>query len=185
MADVTARLGKLEQQIADLSNAVKTMQAPAAPPPAAGQPQASVSSGLAPAPPPAGELYDNAKRDASGGKYDLALQEFSEYLKYYPTGPYAPNAQFYIGDIHSKQGDYETALKDFDLVLEKYPANNKTADALYLKGQTLIKMGRRNAAAVEFRQLIKEYRSSDLAVKAQAQLKQLGLSAAAPSTRRK
>jgi tol-pal system protein YbgF len=184
MADVTARMGKLEQQIADLSNAVKTMQAPAAPPPATGsQPPGSASSS-GPAPPPAGELYENARRDMLGGKSDLALQEFAEYLRYYGTGPYAPNAQFYIGEIHSKQGDYTTALQDFDLVLEKYPANNKTADARYMKGQTLVKMGKRTSGAAEFRQLIKEYPRSEQAVKAQAQLKQLGLSAATPARRK-
>jgi len=37
MADVTARMGKLEQQLMDLSNAVRTMQTPVAPPPGAGQ----------------------------------------------------------------------------------------------------------------------------------------------------
>ena len=184
MADITTRMGKLEQQIVDLSNAVKTMQTPAAPPPATGSQLPGSASSSGPAP-PAGELYDNARRDMLGGKSDLALQEFAEYLKYYGTGPYAPNAQFYIGEIHAKQGDYVNALQDFDLVLEKYPANNKTADARYLKGLTLVKMGKRTAGAAEFRQLIKEYPRSEQAVKAQAQLKQLGLSAATPPTRRK
>jgi hypothetical protein len=32
MADVTTRLGKLEQQVMDLSNAVRTMNSPAPPP---------------------------------------------------------------------------------------------------------------------------------------------------------
>ena len=182
MADITTRMSKLEQQIADLSNAVKTMQAPAAPPPpAGGQAPASASN---PNAPPAGELYENARRDMLGGKSDLALQEFAEYLKYYGTGPYAPNAQFYIGEIHAKQGDYATALQDFDMVLERYPTNNKTADARYMKGQTLVKMGKRTSGAAEFRQLIKEYPGSEQAVKAQAQLKQLGLSAATPPRRK-
>jgi tol-pal system protein YbgF len=183
MADVTTRMGKLEQQIMDLSNAVKTMPAPASPPPPAGG-QANPATGSAAAAPPAGQLYDNAYRDMSGGKYDLALQEFTEYLKYYPNGPNAPNAQFYIGEIHAKQGEYETALQDFNLVLEKYPANNKTADAMYVKGLTLVKMGKRTAGAAEFRQLIKDYPHTELATKAQAQLKTLGLSAATPPRRK-
>jgi len=185
MADVTTRMGKLEQQIIDLSNAIKTMTPAAPPPPAAGG-QSPAPSASMPAAPPAGELYDNARRDMLGGKSDLALQEFSEYLRYYGTGPYAPNAQFYIGELHAKQGDFETALKDFDSVLEKYPDNNKTADAHLMKGQTLVRMGKRNAGVAEFRQIIKEYPHTDQAAKAQAQLKQLGLSAAAPAaTRRK
>jgi tol-pal system protein YbgF len=180
VSDITARMGKLEQQILDLSNAVRTMQTPAPPPPgAAGQPPASAGTAPAAAP-PADTLYQNALRDKSGGKDDLALQEFSEYLKYYATSSYAPNAQFYIGEIHFKQGDYEAALQDFDMVLEKYPANNKTPDARYMKGQTLVKLTRRNAGAAEFRALIRQYPNSDMAAKAQSQLRQLGLSAATP-----
>ena len=59
-----------------------------------------------------------------------------------------------------------------------------TADARYMKGQTLVKMGKRTSGAAEFRQLIKEYPRSEQAVKAQAQLKQLGLSAATPARRK-
>ena len=93
-------------------------------------------------------LYTNANRDRLGGKIDLALQEFSDYVKYYPDGTLAPAAQFWIGNIYFTQGDYDNALKAFDLVLEQFPANNsKTPDALYWKGKTLMKLGKRNAAA--------------------------------------
>jgi tol-pal system protein YbgF len=185
VSDITARMGKLEQQILDLSNAVRTMQTPAPPPPGTtGQsPAGSGSPAASPAAaPPADILYQNALRDKTGGKDDLALQEFGEYLKYYATSSYAPNAQFYIGEIHFKQGDYEAALQDFDMVLEKYPANNKTPDARYMKGQTLVKLSRRTAGAAEFRALIRQYPNTDLAAKAQRELKQLGLS---PSTARR
>jgi tol-pal system protein YbgF len=182
VADTNSRLGKIEQQILDLGNAIRSMQSPAAPPPGAGSPPAAAGGA---APPPADTLYENARRDKSGGKADLAVQEFTEYLKYYPTGPYAPNAQYYIGEIHFAQGEYDSALHDFDLVLEKYPNNNKTPDAHYMKGQTLVKMGKRTAGAAEFRTLIRDYPRTDLATKALSQLKLLGLSATTSPARRR
>ena len=132
MADVTQRLGKLEQQMMDLKNAVSTMQSPPAAPP--GGSVAPSSGGTASGPPPiSGEtLYQSANRDRLGGKADLALQEFTDYLKYYGEAPLAPAAQFWIGNIYFDQGDYENALKAFDMVLEKYRDNNKTPDALYM-----------------------------------------------------
>jgi tol-pal system protein YbgF len=172
MADVTSRLGRLQQQIVDLSNAVKTIQTPAAPPPPAGG--AIGSAGGAP-PVSAEALYANAMRDRSGGKPDLALQEFNDYLKYYHTMDLAPNAQFYIGEIHYQQGDYEAAAQDFDAVLEQWPDNNKTPDAMYMKGMTLMKMGRRTQGAQELRELIKKYPSTNLAEKACNQIKAVGL----------
>jgi tol-pal system protein YbgF len=130
-------------------------------------------------------LYQNATRDKLGGKNDLALQEFNDYLKYYGEAPLAPAAQFWVGSIQFDHGDFDDALNAFDLVLEKYPANNKTPDALYMKGRTLLKLNRRNDAAKEFRELIRRYPGSDATTKAKAQLKQMGLSAATSASRRR
>ncbi|HWC00718.1 MAG TPA: tetratricopeptide repeat protein [Bryobacteraceae bacterium] len=169
MADVAARLGKLQQQVLDLSNAAKTIQAP--PPPGGG----GMASSGGPPPMSAESLYANAMRDRSGGKSDLALQEFRDYLKYFPNTDLAPNAQFYIGEIHYQLGDYDAAIQEFDAVLEKYPDNNKTADAMYMKGATLMKMGRRTQGAQEMRELIKKFPSSNLSEKACSQIKAVGL----------
>ena len=124
---------------------------------------------------PADTLYNNAQRDRLGGKLDLAMQEFQQYLQYYPQTDLAPNAQYYIAEIHFSQGDLESALKEFDLVLEKYPDNSKTPDALYMKGQTLVKLGRRTQGGQEFQELIKRFPAHDLSKKACSQLQTMGL----------
>jgi TolA-binding protein len=179
VGDLTSLMSKLQAQITDLSNAMKTMQNPAAPPPAAGGvPQAS---GGAP-PMPASDLYNNAMRDRSGGKVDLAVQGFSDYLRFYGNTELAPNAQFQIADVHFSQGDYENALKEFDMVLEKYPDNNKTADSLLYKGRALVKMpGHKTEGANEFMEVIRRYPKSDQSVQACTERKALGLNCGAPS----
>ena len=134
------------------------------------------------------QSYQNALRDMQGGQLDLAQQEFLDYLKYFPTTDYAPNAQFYLGDIALRKGDAEGAIAAFDAVLERFSENSKTADARYMKGRALITAGKPTAAAQEFRELIKRYPDSGLADKAKSQLKALGYSsspAAAPAKSRK
>jgi TolA-binding protein len=172
VGDLTAMLTKMQTQLVDLNNAVKVMAAPPAPPPPAGEPSASAST-EAPAM-PATDLYNNASRDRTAGKLDLAVQEFSDYLKWYGNTELAPNAQYYIAWIHASQGDYDTAVKDYDLVLEKYPDNNKTADALYGKGIALTKLGRRTDGAREFQELMKRFPKHNLAPQACSQLTSLG-----------
>ena len=49
-------------------------------------------------------LYNNAVRDYTGGKNDLASQEFSEYLKFYPNTDLAGNSYFYLGEIQFRAG---------------------------------------------------------------------------------
>ena len=127
------------------------------------------------------QLYQNAVSDRLGGKFDLALQEFSDYLKWYGNTDLAPNAQFYIASIHASQGDYESAVREFDMVIEKYPDNNnKIPDAMYGKGQALMKLGRRTDAGNQYRQLIQRFPRNDLSNKACDQLKSMGLGCAVP-----
>jgi tol-pal system protein YbgF len=193
VADLSSQMGKLQQQMIDIGNAVRTMQTPAAaPPPAAGQ--TGMGTGAPPSasagvPPVSAEtLYQNAMRDRSGGKDDLALQEFGDYLKYFGDSTLAPNAQYYVAEIHSKQNNLDQALAEFDMVLEKYPDNNKTPDALYMKGATLVKVGKRTQGKQEFCELVKRFPSTDLANRARSQVKALGLTcgpAAAPARRKK
>ncbi len=177
--DMNSRLGKIERQMVDLSNTVKVIQAPAAPPPggnAAGSPPPGVS---------AESLYANAMRGKDSGSYDMALQDFGDYLRYFGNTDTAPNAQFYIGEINFRKGNLDAALQAFDMVLEKYPQNNKTLDAMYMKGQTLVKMGERTKGAAEYQELIRTSPGSELAAKARAQLKAMGLSAGTPARRKK
>jgi TolA-binding protein len=166
LAEINVRLGKLDQRITDLENTIRLMQAPAAPPaPAA-------TSG----PPPgvsAKSLYDSALRDKMGGNFDLALKEFTDYLAWFGDTEMAPNAQYYIGEIHYNQQRYEEAVEAFDKVLEAYPRNPKTNDARLMKARALAQLGRRAEAEQEFRALIKAAPNSDAAQRARAELQKL------------
>jgi tol-pal system protein YbgF len=182
ISDLGERMNKMQLQMVDLMNTVKVLSAPPAPPPAFGSP--SASSG--PAAPPQGMtaqgLYDSARKDVSGGNLDLAMQGFQEYLRFYGNTELAPNAQFYIGQIHYDKNEFAPALQAFDAVLEKFPENNKTADATYMKGMALLKSGQRNEAAREFLNVVQKYPNAEVAAKARTQRKALGLTtpAAAP-----
>ncbi len=194
VTDLTGLISKMQTQLTDLNNAVKVMQQPAPAPP----PSNPSGTALGSAPGPSSEtptmsasaLYDNARRDYSGGKYDLAVQELTDYLRWYGNTELAPSAQYYIARIHAAQGDYETAVKEYDTVLEKYPDNARTQDAMYEKGQALFKLGRRTEGARELQELIKRFPRSDYTSKACEQVKSVGLScgpraAASKSSKRK
>lgn len=191
VADQTSRLGQIQQQLVDLKNLLSTMQAPAAPPPTGGTvssvgpaPTSSAVPGPSSAVPPipSAQLYQNAKRDMDGGNYDLALNEFADYLNYYRSTDLAPNAQFYIGQIHYTQKKFDVAVKDFDQVLEAFPINPKTPDAHYMKGRALVQLGQRNEAAKEFKTVLAQFPTSPAAPNCRESLKGLGMSPPAPTS---
>lgn len=165
LVEINTRLAKIDQRVADLENTIRMMQAPPAPP-------AAPASG----PPPgvsAKSLYDDALRDKMGGNFDLALQQFTNYLAWFSDTELAPNAQYYIGEIHYNQGRFEEAAAAFDKVLEAYPKNSKTNDARLMKARSMAELGNRTGAEQELRALIKAAPNSDAARRARAELQKL------------
>jgi len=184
--DMNSRMGKLDAKFADLQNLINTLKAPPPPPPGSTETNPAQAQ---PSGPPAGlsaeTLYTNAYRDYLGGKYELAMQEFNDYLKFFAGTQFASNAQYYIGDIYYRKPDYANAIQAFDAVLERFPDGNKTPDAHYMKGQCLLGLNKNDAAAAEFRDVIRRYPDTDIAAKAKARLKELGLNVAPAATSRR
>jgi TolA-binding protein len=194
--DMNTRMSKLDAKMADLQNLINTTRsAPAAPPPAQGTtsaPAGDPNSGQAtPSGPPAGmqaeSTYTNAFRDYQAGKSDIAMQEFTDYLKYFGNTNFAPDAQYYLADIYYRKQDYGNAMQAFDAVLEKYSDNRRTPDAHYMKGMCLMGLGRNDAAAREFRDVYSRYLDldPDIAAKAKARLREMGLTVGTTAKRRK
>src|SRR5215475_690886 len=155
--ELKARLAKVSKQLDDVQAAQQNLQSQ----PAAGQsgmnPQgAAVQQPQVQAPPP-DVLYNNGLRDYNAAKYDLAVQEFSDYLKFYTNTDLAGNAQFYLADIEYRQGDYQKAIQDYDKVIERYPEGNKAAAAQLKKGYALLNTGQKDAGTRELRALIARY----------------------------
>jgi tol-pal system protein YbgF len=164
--ELKARLANVSKQLDDLKNSQQNLTA-AGP----GAPGAGAAPGVQ-APPP-DLLYNNGLRDYNAGKYDLATQEFNDYLKFYPTTDLAGNAQFYVGDIQYRQGDFQGSIQSFNRVLEQYPGGNKSAAAQLKKGYALIELGQRDAGVKELNSLIQRYPRSVEATQARDRLRQL------------
>jgi len=160
--ELKARLARVNKQLEDMQNQQQNLTAPPATAPA-GQ-----------APPP-GTLYDNALRDYTAGRYDLAMQQFGDYMKYYSTTDLAGNAQYYIADIEYRQGNFEAAVADYDKVLEQFPGGNKAASAQLKKGYALLELGQREAGIRELNALIGRYPKSPEALQARDRLHKLGV----------
>ncbi len=182
--EVKSRMAKVSKQMDDLAAAQTNIQQqqPGATP---GQPGAP-GAGQPPQPqaPPPDVLYNNALRDYNAGKYDLATQEFGDYMKFYGTTDLAGNAQFYLADMEYKAGNYEAAVRDYDKVIEQYPGGNKTATAQLRKGMALLEIGNREAGIRELRSVVARYPQSIEANQARDRLRRLGVSASAAQGRR-
>jgi tol-pal system protein YbgF len=205
LQDIQARAGKLATQMNDIQSTLQTIDGRLAGgpnlPPASSSPVAPApgpSSNAAPtsdAPPVASRppgnmsgaasdtLYQNALRDFTTGKYDLAQQEFSDYVKNYGSTDLASNAQFYLGEISYAQGDYKDAVGQYNTVLNNYPQSYKLAAALLKKGMAELELGMKATGARDLKEVVRRFPGTDESRRASAKLKELGLAPAKSAPR--
>lgn len=183
VADLQARLGKLDQKLTDIQNTLQNVDSKLAAPPTTAVPSATTGgpgpagSTTAPAATPpasADVLYSNGLRDINGKHYDLASQEFQDYLKYYGDTDLASNAQFYLGEIAFMQNQFQDALDAYNKVIDNYPKSFKTASARMRKGFCLAELGQKAAAIRELRTIVRQYPGTDEAKRSAAKLRELG-----------
>jgi tol-pal system protein YbgF len=169
--ELKARLAKVSKQLDDMQSSQQSL--------AAQQAQQQAQQQAAASAPPPDVLYNNALRDYNGDKNDLALQEFSDYVKFYPNTDLAGNCYFYLGEIQFRQGNYEQAAQNYDQVLQNFPSGSKAASAQLKKGFALIELGKQQEGVAELRRVIQRYPKSNEALQARERLRKLGVAASA------
>jgi tol-pal system protein YbgF len=168
MDEIKVRLAKVTKQLEDMQAAQQSIQSQQATTQA--QQQAAAAA------PPPDVLYNNGLRDYNAGKNDLAVQDFSDYVKYYPNTDLAGNSYYYLGEIQFKQGNYQQAAQSYDQVLQNFPSGNKAASAQLKKGFALLELGKQDDGVSELRHLIQRYPHSPEALQARDRLRKAGVS---------
>jgi tol-pal system protein YbgF len=207
--DIQARVGKLSQQLSDMQSLLQSIDSKVSGGvPAGGAPTGATGGapgtpdtnapGAAPAPgvpntmnspapggaamPPisADTLYQNALRDYTSGNYSLAHQEFSDYIRHFPTNDLASNSQFYLGEIAYQQNDFKGAIRAYEEVLMEYPHSFKLAASQLKKGMAELEIGEKSAGIRDLRAVISRFPGSDESRRAAAKLHELGVSSRPP-----
>jgi tol-pal system protein YbgF len=182
----------LSQQVTDVQNLLQSIDAKVSGGSTTGTPAMSTPGGNPEtgAPTSAGQpsisadtLYQNGLRDLTGGKYDLARQEFSDYIRNFPSNDLASNATFYLGEIAYAQEDFKGAIASYDNVLANYPKSFKLASSVLKKAMAEIELGMKASGIRDLREVERRFPGSDEARRAQAKLRELGAVTTRPPTR--
>ncbi len=179
LEEVKVRMGRLQQQMVEAQGVIQSLDARLAGGASLpGEAAASSSAPIAPSsPPPSPDvLYSNALRDLNSGKYDLARQEFLDYLKYYSDTDLASNAQFYLGEILYVEKKYREAIGEYDKVLNNYPKSFKFAAARLKKALALLELGQRSSGVRELLEVVRRHPGTEEERRARAKLRELGVS---------
>ena len=189
---ISAALKDINDRVSDMSERMQAGPAAAAPPPVVANPAPGVppvaAGGPAAAPitpgtqMPAGpavpnpqapaprELYTQAYADYARGNYDLAIQEYTDYLRNYPDTDLSDNAPYWIGECQYSKQKYPEAIEAWDELFRQYPSSDKIPDARFKKGMALERLGRRSQALLEYRFVAERFPNSEAGRKAREKL---------------
>jgi tol-pal system protein YbgF len=171
MKDLTDRVAEIGERVRALK-AAPVVGGGVETPPGVGAAGAPAAPGSAPAasPPAPRELYSQAYADYARGNYDLAIQEFQDVIRLYPTESLAGNAQYWVGECLYGKQKYAEAVEAWNSFFRDYPSSEKLPDARYKKGVALEKLGRRSQAMVEWRYVVDRFPNTPAAQKAREKL---------------
>lgn len=160
-SDLDKRLQKLEL---GLNSAASSTGNGATPAPAAGSTNGTAAAGGDQA------AYQQNFNLLKQGRYQDAIDGFTNFIQQYPQSPLVPNAEFWMGEAHYQMSDFQGALVNYQAVVQGYPNSNKAPDALLKIGYSQYEMGKYPAARKTLESVIRQYPNSSVAKLAQQRL---------------
>ncbi len=181
--DIDRRMRDLEQGLMQLRQSAAAAPAPAAGGPVAPVPLPTAPVAVAPVATtaeaaqidPAAEqaAYQAAFEELKQGRYEEAIKAFEAFLRDYPNGEYAGNAQYWLGEANYVTRRFDVAEAEFKKVLERFPDSNKAADAMLKLGYTYYELARWEEARKTLEEVKRRFPDSTVARLAENRLQKM------------
>ncbi len=117
--------------------------------------------------------YAAAYSTFKAGNYAKAREAFQTFLAAHPTGEYADNAQFWIGECYFFEKKYDKAILEYEKVTKKFPNSNKVPYALLKQGLAFQNLGDKVSAKLLLQQVIRDYPNTSQARIARSKLQEI------------
>lgn len=119
----------------------------------------------------------NAAFDAlKAGRYAESARMFQAFLDVHPSGAYAPNAMYWLGESYYVTQNYALAQEQFQSLLDRYPTHDKAAGALLKVGLCQYGLRQLDAAEATLARVVTRYPGSEAARTADDRLRAIQLS---------
>ncbi|RDI41817.1 tol-pal system protein YbgF [Aquicella lusitana] len=123
------------------------------------------------------QIYQTAYNLIKAKKYNDAISTLQKMLQKYPSGQFASNAHYWLGELYGLMSKNDQALSEFSLVVKTYPDSPRVSDAQLKVGLIYASQSKWSEAKSAFKKVINRYpgtASSRLASEQLKQIKQAG-----------
>lgn len=119
------------------------------------------------------EIYQNAYNMIKNKKYNDAVNILQNMLQKYPSGQFASNAHYWLGELYGLLGKNDKALGEFDQVVRNFSDSPRVSDAMFKVGLIFAAQSRWNEAKKIFKRIVTQYPGTASSRLANEQLKQI------------
>jgi tol-pal system protein YbgF len=119
------------------------------------------------------QIYQSAYSLIKAKKYNEAAATLQKMLQKYPSGQFAANAHYWLGELYGLMGKNDQAITEFGTVVKNYPDSPKLADAQLKLGLIYATQQKWSDAKSSFKKVINHYPGTSSAHLAAEQLKQI------------
>ncbi len=119
------------------------------------------------------QIYQTAYNFIKAKKYNEAVAALQGMLKKYPSGQFAANAHYWLGELYGLMSKHDLALAEFNTVIKTYPDSPRMSDAQLKVGLIYASQSQWPDAKSSFKTVINRYPGTASARLASEQLKQI------------
>jgi len=119
------------------------------------------------------QIYQTAYDLIKAKKYNDAVNTLQKMLQKYPSGQFAANAHYWLGELYGLLNKNDQSVDEFATVVKNYPDSPKVADAQLKLGLIYAAQFKWPDAKTAFKKVVSHYPGTASARLASEQLKQL------------
>jgi tol-pal system protein YbgF len=121
------------------------------------------------------QIYQTAYDLIKAKKYNEAVVALKKMLQKYPSGQFAANAHYWLGELYGLLNKNDLSAEEFSIVVRDYPDSPKISDAQLKVGLIYAGQFKWSDAKGAFKKVINRYPGTASAHLAAEQLKQIKL----------
>lgn len=119
------------------------------------------------------EIYQTAYDLIKAKKYNDAIIKLQSMLQKYPSGQFAANAHYWLGELYNLTNKNTEAAQEFMIIIKDYPDSPRIADAQLKLGLIYATQFKWSEAKAAFKKVMTLYPGTSTARVASEQLKQI------------
>jgi tol-pal system protein YbgF len=119
------------------------------------------------------QIYQTAYDLIKSKKYNEAVSALQKMLQRYPSGQFAANAHYWLGELYGLLNKNDASANEFAIVVKKYPDSPKVSDAELKLGFIYLGQFKWTEAKAVFKNVVNRYPGTASARTAAEQLKQI------------